>query len=646
MDFYNKLYTNNNESSLNKQTQMERERIESMNFQTTIYINHIESYLNKQTTTEDEKLECMSLLKEYFQSSNEFERDGLLEKMLSLDPNNSNVLVQNGIKMINSKNEIEEYYGYKLLEKAFDTEPCIPIDSYQGKWIATMIGRYSHLKHKYETSEKFFTLANISKSHQDDTNDVHLATLIKGYPKSVNDAASIIKVYNEKIDLLLHKNIDISFIPNSAYNFLILTPFNLEVYYEADFKECMYKNYLLTRKMFPNLHYISPRIKRDSPVKSLPYKLGIISAFLSGGNSVSEDFRGVIENLPRDMFDITFIYVNENSGYKNGENFLYPNEKHIIINPDMYENEDWLYDSRRKIEDLNLDLLFYLDSTMSSVTHRLMMSKLAPKQAVSHGHPVTSGVPSTIIDYYISWAEAEIETAHDHYTEKLVLLRKGHMHQYYKPRVDSNGISKLTGKPYKFINREYFAKYGLTSDGNWYVCMQMPFKLHPEFDEILQKITDNDEHAKIILHNHDHEEISNILKNRYRKFIDKVYFLPHLPHHELIGLSNVSNIVLDSYYAGGCTTTREALEIGSPVVTLPGKYLGGRWTLAYYNIIGVLDLVATSKDEYVDIALKYARNKEENDNMREKIRDNIYKIFYSDEAVKSWVEVFETIIHS
>jgi predicted O-linked N-acetylglucosamine transferase (SPINDLY family) len=299
-----------------------------------------------------------------------------------------------------------------------------------------------------------------------------------------------------------------------------------------------------------------------------------------------------------------------------------------------------------KIENLDLDLLFYLDSTMSSVIQRVMMSKLAQKQAVSHGHPVTSGIPSNIMNYYISWEEAEIESAQEHYTENLILLRKEHMHQYYKPRIDENGNSVISGKPYGYITREYFIKYGLSCDGNWYTCMQKPFKLHPEFDYFLQKICSRDDSAKIILHKSDHEEIEKIFKKRFNKFIHQVYFVPALPHHELMGLYKVSDVILDSYYAGGCTTTREALEIGSIVVTLPAKYLGGRWSLAYYNIIGVLDLVAKNKDEYVDIAVKYANNKEENIKMKQKILNNIHKIFYSEEAVKSWVQVFKNIIQN
>ena len=603
----------------------------------------MEIILNKSNITKKEKVLCEQLVNRFFNSTNEEERESLLDEALQLDPTNTNILVQYGMKLINTQNKIKEFYGYMMLEKAFHTEQSIPIDCYQGKWLATMIGRYNHLLHKYKTSEKFFTLANSSKNNPDDTNNVQLTTCISGFPESVKHAQNIINNYNKRVDELLKKNINISFIPHSSYDFLILSAFNFEIYYEANLKLCMYKHYLLSKKMYPKLHYISPKIKQEKP--GFPYKLGIASAFFTKNNSVIADFGGVIERLPRDKFDITFIHIYENGKNESDATFIYPDEKYVIINTDKYQNEEWLNDSRRKIEELQLDLLFYLDSTMSSVIQRIMMSKLAPKQAVSHGHPVTSGIPSNIMNYYISWAEAEIETAQEHYTENLLLLRKGHMHQYYKPRIDSNGNSVISGKPYSFINREYFEKYGLTADGNWYTCMQKPFKLHPEFDDFLLKIALRDESAKIILHKPDHDEVLDIFKKRLKKCINKVYFIPALPHNELMGLYNVSDVILDSYYAGGCTTTREALEIGSIVVTLPGKYLGGRWSLAYYNIIGITDLIAKNKDAYVDIALLYGKKKEEQLRMKQKILDNIHKIFYSNEAVNSWIQVFETIIH-
>lgn len=597
----------------------------------------IDTLLNKSYSTKKEKEECKQLMDIFFKIQDVNERQHILNKALTLDPFNSNLLVQYGLQSIFSQNKIQEYYGYFMLERAFETNPPIPIDCYQGRWIASLIGRYNHLHHKYKTSLKFFDLANSSKYNPDDTNKVQLTTCITSFPTSVKDAANIIKTYNENIDgLLKKKNISLTLTDNIDYNFIMLSAFNFELYYEANIKECMQKYYLLTLKIFPELNYVSSLIKNIR--QSVPYKLGIVSAFFVNNHSVSSDFRGVIERLPEDLFDITFIYLVEN---KTNEEFIYHNKKHIII--ETYNNTNWLKNARQQIEERQFDLLYYLDSTMSSVVQRTMMSKLAPKQALSHGHPVTSGINKDIMNYFISWGEAEIDTAQVHYTEKLMLLRKGYMHQYYEHRVNNDGISNISGKSYKDISRETFKQY-ITSDGNWYVCMQKPFKLHPEFDIMLEKIALTDINAKIILHDIDEQENKSVFLKRYKKFINKVYFIPALPHHELIGLYNVSDVILDSYYAGGCTTTREALEIGAPVVTLPGKYLGGRWSLAYYNIIGVTELIAATKDEYVKIALKCGIDKEYNNLIKEKILQNINKIFYSEEAVNSWIQIFKEII--
>ena len=69
--------------------------------------------------------------------------------------------------------------------------------------------------------------------------------------------------------------------------------------------------------------------------------------------------------------------------------------------------------------------------------------------------------------------------------------------------------------------------------------------------------------------------------------LSRVGFVQQQPHHRLMALYSLADVVLDSYHAGGCTTTREALEVGALVVTLPAKYLGSRWSAAYYTIMGV-----------------------------------------------------------
>ena len=150
---------------------------------------------------------------------------------------------------------------------------------------------------------------------------------------------------------------------------------------------------------------------------------------------------------------------------------------------------------------MDLDLLLYLDSTMSYMTQQALMSRLSRVQAVSHGHPVTSGISKEYVDYYVSWgaAELEYELSKNNYTEELILLPKDKMHQYYSPRSTPDKISCINNLSFKHITRKDYADYTDTN-GNWYLCMQKSFKRHPIFDEMIAEILVKDKLAKILPH--------------------------------------------------------------------------------------------------------------------------------------------------
>jgi predicted O-linked N-acetylglucosamine transferase (SPINDLY family) len=110
-----------------------------------------------------------------------------------------------------------------------------------------------------------------------------------------------------------------------------------------------------------------------------------------------------------------------------------------------------------------------------------------------------------------------------------------------------------------------------------------------------------------------------------------------------MALYAISDVILDSYPAGGCTTTREALEVGGVVVTLPAQYLGSRWSVAYYSIMGVMDLVATSFAEYTEMAVRMGTDGAARAEVRTKIKANIHKLFRQTAAVESWTKVLTEI---
>tara|TARA_B110000008_G_C16971686_1_gene564193 strand:+ start:892 stop:2754 length:1863 start_codon:yes stop_codon:yes gene_type:complete len=597
-----------------------------------------------------------NLVKKAFQTDNTFEKMVLFREALELNQYNSNALLQLGLY------ELGHNYnkGFILLEKAFESSsfPKIPLNTPQAKILTGLIARY-YIENKIYDKAHVFLQTSLSCCSQIPhlAQQIQLTTLITGYPKSIIDAQDIISNFHKRIDLLLQQDsLDVSYIQDKdPYIFCMINMFYVEIYHEADIKNIMHKFYTLAVKAFPHLHYRSSYIENISNLRELKniyrelpkesgihkYNIGIASAFFSENTSVLADFQGVIDRLPENRYNITYIYFNETG---NPSSYL-TKKKHVLI----YNKNDnnWLEKARKDIEHLNLDLLLYLDSTMSSFCQRMLMSKVARVQAVSHGHPVTSGIRKDIVDYYVSWGAAELDydKAQSHYTEKLLLLPNDRMHQYYNNRV-SNGISLINNQKYDSFTREDFSN-DIPKSGHWYLCMQKSFKRHPEFDFIVKDIMVKDPEARIILHNGANQSINKIILDRYKQLnidLDRIHLIEAQPHHKLMALYVLSDIILDSYYAGGCTTTREALEVGGLVVTLPTNYLGGRWSLAYYKIMGVMDLVAHSKEEYVDIAVDLGKSRDKRLMMKDKILENVNKLFYKQEAVDAWDKILEKMI--
>ena len=113
--------------------------------------------------------------------------------------------------------------------------------------------------------------------------------------------------------------------------------------------------------------------------------------------------------LPKDKFALNLVYLNERNipispfceKWESTVNILEIKKETLPLVEDVPK---WLSYTRDKIVSMKLDIIFYPDLTMSTMTHRLAMSRLAPIQVTSHGHPVTSGIPT--IDYYVSWEAA------------------------------------------------------------------------------------------------------------------------------------------------------------------------------------------------------------------------------------------------
>ena len=550
---------------------------------------------------------------------------------------NVDILTNIGFKTLVEGNTTEQQIlGISYLERTLlknATPRPYSINEPKGKLLTAWIGRWYHQQKNFKKAKKFIDLSASSRLIGDDVL-IQKATLryaLAAHADTSDEASAFLRECRNLIQNLLTKDLDLRNIihpDNDDYVYCLLSSFYLETLYEEDWRRSAYDYYRLAVKAWPALKYTNVKNEQKGSI----LKIGIVSAFLYDANSVIRDFGETLARLPKDKFALNLVYLNESNipissfcGKWESIADIIEIKKETL--PLVEGVPKWLSYTRDKIASMKLDIIFYPDLTMSTMTHRLAMSRLAPIQVTSHGHPVTSGIPT--IDYYVSWKAAEIDTASQHYTEKLVLLPSNNIHQYYNP-VFKEGISRITKQRVNDSSRKIL--FPTISGKRWYVCMQKPFKLHPCFGNMLQKVLDKDDEGIIILHGG--------AERNWGLDMSRVYYLNSLPHHELLALYREADVVLDSYYAGGCTTTREAFEMGAVVVTLPAKYLGGRWTKAYYDILGVSDAIAKDEDDYAKLAVSIACNPSLKASISSKISENIHKMWRSEEAVNNWTEVF------
>jgi predicted O-linked N-acetylglucosamine transferase (SPINDLY family) len=102
-----------------------------------------------------------------------------------------------------------------------------------------------------------------------------------------------------------------------------------------------------------------------------------------------------------------------------------------------------------------------------------------------------------------------------------------------------------------------------------------------------------------------------------------------LDYFNLIALADV---MLDTFPFGGGGTSYEALAVGTPIVTLPTRFMRGRATYACYQQMGITDCIAQSPEHYVEIAVRLGTDS----SYRAKIKAQLlasHHLLYADNSI-------------
>ena len=94
--------------------------------------------------------------------------------------------------------------------------------------------------------------------------------------------------------------------------------------------------------------------------------------------------------------------------------------------------------------------------------------------------------------------------------------------------------------------------------------------------------------------------------------------------------------VLDTYPYGGCLSTLDGLAHGVPVISLPSNFVRGRFTLALYRQMDFMECVASSVEEYLQIALHLASDSRHRAGVVERLVISFSRLTHHEEAASEW----------
>lgn len=343
-----------------------------------------------------------------------------------------------------------------------------------------------------------------------------------------------------------------------------------------------------------------------------PVRIGFVSAHVYHHSVWSAPTRGWVDRLSRRrLFRRRFEVQVFHLGPQRDAETLFAQARAARFHAGLKSFEDWA----RLMHAEALDVLVYPEVGMDATSAKLAALRLAPVQAVSWGHPETSGLPT--MDHYLSAAALEPPGAATHYTERLQALP---------------GLGCWIAR----AGRPAAANVALPEGRPCLVSPGMPFKYSARHDRIFTAIAARVPGSRLVFFRNRPPHLARRLEDRLRRafqdarldFDRHVSFIPSLNLEGFRGVLAQADVYLDSVGFSGFNTALLALECGLPVVAHEGQYLRGRLVSGMLKHIGLHELVATSDEDYVDRTVALATDPERRAELRRRIarqREAIYE---------------------
>jgi len=250
-----------------------------------------------------------------------------------------------------------------------------------------------------------------------------------------------------------------------------------------------------------------------------------------------------------------------------------------------------------------IDIL--VDLAIHTVHNRLLVfaQKPAPVQVNYLAYAGSSGLPT--MDYRLSDPYLDPPGSEESiYCEQTVRLPETYW--CYQPAKEAflSETPRNVSDPIRFGCLNNFCKINDPLVASW--------------AKILQAVSG----ARLLLHTAEGNHRQQLLDRFMQRGIEaeRIEFVARMPYAEYFQTYQSLDISLDtSPYAGG-TTTCDSLWMGVPVVTLAGERAVGRGGVSILNNVGLPELIAKTPEEYIQIAVALANDRERLRKLRASLR--------------------------
>ena len=372
-------------------------------------------------------------------------------------------------------------------------------------------------------------------------------------------------------------------------------------------------------KYLQQRHQLSPDLKSKTKIK-----VGYISHFFKW-HTVFRVFHGFISEANHDAFE-TYTYYTDSIVDQATETIKTASDHFRQIPQDLPT-------LCQQIVNDDLDILVFLDLSMSPISNQVAALRLAPVQCLLWGHPVTSGLPS--IDYYLSSDLLEPEDAQTHYREKLF-------------RLPNIGIYFPEPEPVKLVKTRQ--DYSFSEEKIIYLSCQSLFKYLPQYDYVFPAIAQGVINAQFVFIAAAScttppvtEKFCHRLQRAFAEYglnyADYCVFLPGQAYADFQQINLLADVFLDSFGWSGGMTSLDAINCSLPIVTCPGELMRGRQSAGFLERIGVRETIAKTPQEYIEIAIYLGLDPNYRQQIVQKIHPQKY-LLYNDRACVEALEAF------